>query len=53
MSKEYKLSIKIDNNKPIELNQLTMSLNALSNQYDSLKKSDNFDYKPRFHFYHL
>lgn len=46
MSNQYKLSIKIDNKTPIELNQLTASLNALANQYDSfLKKSNDFDYK--------
>lgn len=42
---QLKLSIKIENNKPVELNQLTLSLNALARQYDSfLRKSDKFDY---------
>ncbi len=40
-----RLTIKFSNNEPIELNQLTASLNALGNQYDNfLKKSDKFDY---------
>lgn len=40
-----KLSIKIENNNPIELNQLTISLNALARQYDSfLRKSEEFEY---------
>lgn len=39
------LSIKIENKDCIELNQLTLSLNAISCQYDSfLRKSDKFDY---------
>ena len=46
MTEQIKLSIKIDNKNPIELNQLTLSLNALASQYDSfLKKSSEFDYK--------
>jgi hypothetical protein len=45
MSNDVKLSIKIENSNPIELNQLTLSLNALARQYDSfLRKSDEFDY---------
>lgn len=40
-----RLSIKIDNKNPLELNQLTVSLNALACQYDSfLRKSKTFDY---------
>ncbi len=39
------LSIKIENQNSIELNQLTLSLNALACQYDSfLRKSPDFDY---------
>jgi len=42
---EVKLSLKIENKSPVELNQLTLSLNALALQYDSfLRKSDNFNY---------
>jgi hypothetical protein len=42
---EVKLTIKLNNKQPIELNQLTASLNALGNQYDNfLKRSDFFDY---------
>lgn len=45
MNSLIKLSIKIENKKPIELNQLTLSLNALACQYDSfLRKSNDFDY---------
>jgi hypothetical protein len=45
MNEDIKLSIKIENNNPIELNQLTLSLNALACQYDIfLKKSKEFDY---------
>lgn len=40
-----RLTIKIDNQNPLELNQLTISLNALACQYDSfLRKSKEFDY---------
>ncbi len=48
MSKQV-LSIKINNKNSIELNQLTLSLNALACQYDSfLRKSEEFDYdKPQ------
>jgi hypothetical protein len=46
MTNQTILSIKIDNNNPIELNQLTLSLNALACQYDSfLRKSENFDFQ--------
>ena len=38
---EVILSIKIENKKPVELNQLTVSLNALSRQYDSFLKRSN------------
>jgi len=42
---EVKLTIKLNNNQPVELNQLTASLNALGNQYDTFfKRSDSFDY---------
>ena len=34
MTSEIKLSIKICNVKPVELNQLTSSLNALAKEYD-------------------
>lgn len=45
MANQIKLSIKIENKKPVELNQLAISLNSLSCQYDSfLKKSQDFDY---------
>ena len=42
---EVKLAIKLNNNQPVELNQLTAALNALGNQYDAfLKRSESFDY---------
>jgi|LakMenEpi03Aug12_release.lakeMendotaPanAssembly.Ray.scaffolds.fasta_scaffold194870_2 hypothetical protein len=42
---EVKLTIKLNNNQPVELNQLTAALNALGNQYDAfLKRSESFDY---------
>lgn len=34
MTSEIKLSIKICNERPVELNQLTISLNALAKEYD-------------------
>jgi len=37
---ELKLSIKINNKQPIELNQLTSSLNALANEYDLYCKNE-------------
>lgn len=36
----YTLSLKINNTKPIELNSLTNSLNALAKEYDTFTKSE-------------
>ena len=45
MNNQKILSIKINNKNPVELNQLTISLNALANQYDNfLKKNQDFNY---------
>lgn len=45
MNRQIKLSIKLENKNPIELNQLILSLNAIASQYDSfLRKSKVFDY---------
>jgi hypothetical protein len=41
---EIKFTLKIENKHPIELNRLTLSLNALAKQYDSYIKKDNYDY---------
>jgi hypothetical protein len=44
MDNENKLTIKISNNQPVELNQLTAAFNAFGNQYDSfLRRSDLFE----------
>lgn len=39
----YKLSIKINNNNPVELNRLTTSLNALSQQYNDFLLRHNYE----------
>jgi hypothetical protein len=45
MQENYILSIKIENNNPVELNQLSISLNALGVQYDSfLRKFESCNY---------
>jgi hypothetical protein len=45
LQKESVLTVKIENNNPVELNQLAMSLSALGLQYDSfLRKYDNCNY---------
>jgi hypothetical protein len=44
MDNSIKLNLKIENKKPVELNTLTLSLNALSRQYDRYVKQEYSDY---------